>query len=112
MTHLLFTYGTLRLPQVQVAVFGRVLPSRADAVVGHVLGEVEIADPDVVAASGSAVHPMLLASFDPDAVVEGHVLELDDAQLAAADAYEVDAYVRVNVTLRSGQTAWVYALAP
>ena len=112
MTHLLFTYGTLHLPQVQMAVFGRVLPSRADAVVGHRLGQVEIADPAVVAASGSAVHPVLLASDDPEAVVEGHVLELDDAQLAAADAYEVDAYVRVSLRLRSGRTAFVYALAP
>jgi gamma-glutamylcyclotransferase (GGCT)/AIG2-like uncharacterized protein YtfP len=112
MTHLMFAYGTLHLPQVQVAVFGSVLPGRVDAVVGYVLGEVVIDDPDVVAASGADMHPMLLASDDLDAVVEGYVLELDDAQLAAADAYEVDAYVRVSVTLRSGRTAWVYTLAP
>jgi len=29
----------------------------------------------------------------------------------AADAYEVDDYVRVAVPLPSGQTAWVYVFA-
>jgi len=109
--HLLFTYGTLHLPRVQRLVFGRELPSAADAVLGYVLTEVEIADPEVVATSGSAVHPMLRATGDPDDRVEGHVLELDDSELAAADAYEVDAYRRVEVPLRSGRTAWAYVLA-
>ena len=109
--HLLFTYGTLRLPHVQREVFGRELPSEPDAVIGHHLGEVEITDPEVVRISGSAVHPMLVPSSDPASAVEGHVLSLDDAELRAADDYEVDAYVRVQVPLRSGRTAWVYSLA-
>jgi gamma-glutamylcyclotransferase (GGCT)/AIG2-like uncharacterized protein YtfP len=111
MAHLLFTYGTLRLPRVQESVFGRILYSEPDAVIGHVLGEVEITDPAVIATSGSAVHPVLMVSAAPDAAVEGSVLTLDDTDLAAADAYEVDAYHRISVTLRSGRTAWVYALA-
>jgi gamma-glutamylcyclotransferase (GGCT)/AIG2-like uncharacterized protein YtfP len=111
MAHLLFTYGTLRFPRVQESVFGRTLPSEPDAVIGHVLGEVEITDPAVIATSGTAVHPVLVVSTDPDAAVEGRVLTLDDTDLAAADAYEVDAYHRISVTLRSGRAAWVYALA-
>jgi hypothetical protein len=39
------------------------------------------------------------------------VFRLDDAELAAADEYEVDAYVRVRVPLRSGRAAWTYVLA-
>jgi hypothetical protein len=39
------------------------------------------------------------------------VFRLDDAELAAADGYEVDAYVRVQVPLRSGRAAWAYVLA-
>lgn len=112
MSHLLFTYGTLHLPQVQRVVFGAELPSESDAVVGHVLTEVEITDPDVVATSGAAIHPMLQPSSDPSDLVNGHVLELDEEQLTAADRYEVDAYRRVEVRLASGRTAWVYALAP
>lgn len=109
--HLLFSYGTLRLPAVQRALFGGVLPTSADAVVGHVLRDVHITDPEVVAMSGSAVHPVLTPTPDRSARVDGVVLTLDDAALARADAYEVDAYRRVRVALASGRTAWVYSLA-
>lgn len=110
MTYLLFTYGTLRLSHVQLAVFGRELPSEPDAVLGHMLGQVEITDRAVIEASGSTVHPVLIESGEPDAVIEGHVLELDDSDLAAADVYEINAYRRIQVTLRSGRPAWVFAL--
>ena len=36
------------------------------------------------------------------------MLELTAAELAATDAYEVDAYARVEVTLDSGTRAFVY----
>ena len=49
-------------------------------------------------------------SPDP-AAVEGTVFLISEAELAAADVYEVDDYVRVAVPLRSGQTAWVYVFA-
>ncbi|MQA05199.1 MAG: gamma-glutamylcyclotransferase [Streptosporangiales bacterium] len=111
MSNLLFSYGTLQRVAVQKATFGRRLPGVADAVIGHVLSEVRVTDPAVIAASGSDVHPMLLPSADPDAVVEGTVFELDDDDLAAADAYEDDAYTRSRYTLRSGRRAWIYALA-
>lgn len=108
-SHLLFSYGTLRLPSVQDAVFGGPVHGEDDAVMDFRLGEVHVTDPVVVAASGSAVHPGLVPSAGDR--VEGTVFTLDDAQLTAADAYEVDAYVRVRVPLVSGREAWVYALA-
>ncbi|WP_231905692.1 gamma-glutamylcyclotransferase family protein [Streptomyces davaonensis] len=51
---------------------------------------------------------MVLASSDPADTVEGHVFTISDAELRAADAYEVDDYTRIGVTLRSGTRAWVY----
>jgi gamma-glutamylcyclotransferase (GGCT)/AIG2-like uncharacterized protein YtfP len=108
--HLLFSYGTLQLESVQLAIFGRTLDGEPDAVIGYVLTEVHIDDPAVVEASGSAVHPGLVPSDDPAAAVEGTIYVLDDDHLLAADAYEVDAYERVAYPLRSGRTAWVYAL--
>lgn len=110
MSHLLFSYGTLRLASVQEAVFGGPVAGEPDAVVGHRLDEVLIEDPFVIEASGSDRHPVLVPA-EPESAVEGTVFTLDDAQLAAADDYEVDAYRRVRVPLRSGREAWVYALA-
>ncbi|WP_375425278.1 gamma-glutamylcyclotransferase [uncultured Friedmanniella sp.] len=108
---LLFSYGTLQLPSVQDAVFGRLLQGEPDAIVGHVLDEVVITNPAVLAASGLSVHPVLARSDAEDAEVTGTVFDLDDAEVAAADDYEVQAYARQAYRLRSGRTAWVYVLA-
>jgi hypothetical protein len=40
--------------------------------------------------------------------VEDAYLVLTDAELKAADDYEVDDYVRISVKLASGLDAWVY----
>ncbi|WP_113975046.1 gamma-glutamylcyclotransferase family protein [Nocardia puris] len=107
---LLFSYGTLRQPEVQRTVFGRELDGRPDEITGYSLGEVLITDPAVIAASGSAVHPVLRPA--PSAAgIPGTVFTIDAHDLAAADAYEVDDYTRVLVPLRSGAKAWVYVLA-
>ncbi|MDF0531465.1 gamma-glutamylcyclotransferase [Tsukamurella sp. 8F] len=111
MTHLLFSYGTLQLPAVQAEVFGGSVPGEGDAVIGFVLRRLTIEDPKVVALSGTAVHPVLVPAPDPVAQVDGTAFTLTDAQLAAADDYEVDAYVRRRFPLRSGRDAWVYVLA-
>lgn len=108
---LLFSYGTLRLPDVQRATFGRVVPGRDDAIAGYRIETITVTDPYVVATSGSDRHPVLRASSDPDAAVEGTAFRITADELAAADDYEVDAYRRVMVALRSGALAWVYVLA-
>ena len=107
---LLFSYGTLRQPEVQHTVFGRELDGRPDAVAGYRLGTVTITDPAVIATSGSAVHPVLLPAA-PESGVPGTVFTLTATDLAAADDYEVDDYTRVLLPLRSGAKAWVYVLA-
>lgn len=108
--HLLFSYGTLRRPEVQRAVFGRELDGRSDEIAGYELGEVTITDPDVIATSASAIHPVLLPS-DSGNGVPGTVFAVDGVDLAAADDYEVDDYTRIRVPLRSVGHAWVYVLA-
>ena len=57
--------------------------------------------------SGSDRHPILRPTDRPDAHVEGTVFTVTDAELAAADDYEVDDYRRISVPLRSGPRAWV-----
>lgn len=104
----LFSYGTLQDPAVQRASFGRLLDGRPDRLPGHRVDVVLIADPDVVAVSGSDRHPIVRATGDPRDAVEGTVFDLSPAELAAADAYEVDDYRRVLARLASGRQAWVY----
>jgi len=105
---LLFSYGTLRDPAVQMATFGRELNGRDDRVLGFRLDLVEITDPHVLAVSGRSHHPILHATGDPADAVDGSVLELTDDELLRADEYEVDDYQRVLAPLGSGGTAWVY----
>jgi gamma-glutamylcyclotransferase (GGCT)/AIG2-like uncharacterized protein YtfP len=110
-TELLFSYGTLRQRDVQISTFGRELDGRPDAIIGYELDYVTITDPHVIATSGSDRHPILKPTDQPDAAVEGTVFAISEAELAAADDYEVDDYRRIAVPLRSGQQAWVYVFA-
>lgn len=109
--HWLFSYGTLRQPEVQMALFGRRLVERADSLVGFRIDRIVIATPDVVAVSGAAVHRILRRDADATDPVRGAALALDARDLAVADEYEGDNYVRVTARLGSGLDAFVY-IAP
>ena len=110
-TELLFSYGTLRQPEVQRALFGREVPSTDDELLGFRLAYLTIVDPEVIALSGSNVHPILVRTGDNVDRVPCSVLELASADLPAADDYEVDDYQRVSGPLASGRDAWVYVAA-
>lgn len=110
-TERLFSYGTLQDKAVQLANFGRELQGHADAMPGYRQDWVEITDPDVLRTSGKTHHPIVQPSDDPASEVAGTVFLITPQELAAADAYEVDDYKRVQVTLKSGTPAWVYVKA-
>src|ERR1700761_9621309 len=95
----LFSYGTLQLESVQLASFGRRLVGRRDAMRGFRKDLVEITDTEVIAKSGERFHPIVVGRSDDE--VEGMVFEITAAELAAADAYEVSDYRRVEIVLRS-----------
>ncbi|MBO9499054.1 MAG: gamma-glutamylcyclotransferase [Novosphingobium sp.] len=104
---LLFSYGTLRQPEVQQALFGRLLVGKADALVGYAMRMLQITDAEVIRTSGSSVHPVAEATGDPADRVEGMAFEVTEAELERADAYEVQ-YRRVSVPLASGRMAFFY----
>ena len=106
----LFSYGTLRRREVQLATFGREFDGYVDAV-SYELHYVTITDPQLIATSGSDRHPILCRPDRPDAHLDGTVFTITEADLAAADAYEVDDYPRISVPLRSGPPAWVSVFA-
>ena len=110
---LLFTYGTLRLQDVQLATFGRFVRGEQDEIVGAERVMITVDDPDVVAATGRPEHADLRFNGKASARVAGTVLDLTDAELAEADKYELLArYRRKEVTLASGRSAWVYVYSP
>lgn len=108
---LLFSYGTLQYPEVQKASFGRLLDGTEDAILGFRREMLEITDPDVLAKSGERFHPIVMPSENIGDAVAGTVFKITTDELAAADAYEVSDYMRVEAKLRSGATAWVYVKA-
>ena len=106
---LLFSYGTLQQPGVQLSTFGRRLEGYKDELPGFEPSLVRIEDPQVVAASGKTHHANVAFNGRNDSRVRGTVFEITDVELAAADQYEqLAAYKRVAVTLVSGKLAWVY----
>jgi gamma-glutamylcyclotransferase (GGCT)/AIG2-like uncharacterized protein YtfP len=104
----LFSYGTLRQADVQSATFGRLLEGSDDALPGYRCSMIEITDPEVIATSGANFHPIVEPSIDPRDEVAGRVFTITDAELVAADTYEVSDYARISVRLKSGVEAWVY----
>jgi hypothetical protein len=107
----LFSYGTLRLRNVQLALFGRELDGQADALPGYSVLPLEITDPDVIATSGSAHHTIVRQTGDASHQVPGTRFRITRKELAAADAYEVADCKRVSVRLASGIEAFVYVSA-
>lgn len=107
----LFSYGTLQQEDVQLSSFGRLLQGVPDAMIGFRMDHVEITDPEVLARSGKRFHPIVLPSENPADSVSGTVFRITASELAAADAYEVSDYVRIETVLKSGERAWVYVKA-
>ena len=70
-----------------------------------------IKDPEVVATSGKEFHPIARNTGAFNHRVPGTVFEVTDEELIHTDAYEVDAYKRVETVLASGKSAWVYVEA-
>lgn len=107
MPHWLFSYGTIQKPKVQLESFGRLLEGHPDELVGYTLGQLEITNEAVLAASEQLFHPIAIPA-NRDQSIPGMVFEVTDTELQSADQYEVENYQRISVILRSGKKAWVY----
>lgn len=107
----LFSYGTLRQENVQLATFGRLLEGRADVLAGFALAPMAIEDPYVIATSGAAVHTIARPTGDPADRVPGFVFAITPAELDSADRYEAGAIRRIRARLESGAEAFVYVAA-
>ena len=105
----LFSYGTLQLPDVQLATFGRLLNGLPDILLKYEESVLEIKDPAFVAASGKTHHAIIRYTGRIDSRVLGTVFEVTTLELEKSDRYEPAGYCRVSARLASGTRAWVYA---
>lgn len=108
---LLFSYAELRDPQLQLDMFGRVLPAEPDTLPGYTVDYVEIDDIRFNDRTGRTVHPHLRPTGDTRDKVVGALLRLTPEEFVAADEFEVAMFRRARVTLGSGREAWVYVTA-
>lgn len=90
----LFVYGTLGDPLIQKRLLGRVIAGTPDTLMGFV----RLTDG----------LPYPVAVPDATSAIDGLVLQVTSRELARLDLYEGDGYVRVQVSLASGTSAWVY----
>jgi Gamma-glutamyl cyclotransferase, AIG2-like len=107
----IFSYGTLRQPEVQLATFGRLLDGRPDALEGYALSPMTITDPHVIATSGKAVHTIARPTGNPADRIDGLVFRVTRDELESADRYESGPITRILVGLASGVEAFVYVVA-
>jgi gamma-glutamylcyclotransferase (GGCT)/AIG2-like uncharacterized protein YtfP len=110
---LLFAYGNLQEEGVQRSVYGRVLAGRRDELACAECRTITIDDPQVVAATGRASHANIDFNGKSESHLPGTVLDVTEAELAKTDEYErLAEYMRIEVELVSGTTAWAYVYWP
>ena len=110
---LLFSYGTLQNEDVQLQTFGRTLSGEKDLLHGYEPSLVKIVDAAVAARLQRTHHDNITPTGDDWSSVQGTALEVSDDELTKADAFEAEFnYRRVEVTLSSGKSAWVYVYQP
>ncbi len=107
---LLFSYGTLQLPDVQLATFGRSLEGRPEMLLGYSMTMIRIHDEDFASTSGELHRIIQFTGVDSDRVA-GTLLILTRSEIEEADAYEPAEYKRALVQTQSGVTAWAYVKA-
>ncbi len=105
---LLFSYGTLQLEAVQVALFGRPLSGVRDTLAGFELVLFAVKEPEVIAISGKSHHTMARFTGHPSDMIPGTAFSLAKTEIENADKYEVAPLGRVSVVLQSGAQAWAY----
>ena len=106
--HPLFSYGTLQLPEVQLATYGRRLEGSPDVLPGYRLLRLPDRDPTAVRISGTKTHMVVRRTGDPADRIAGVVFLLTEEELAATDRYEGSDYGRAELVLESGRRASVY----
>lgn len=97
MDELLFVYGSLRDPKVQMKIIGRLVKGTPDTLLGYDTSTITL---------NNIIYPILIP--EENSIIEGEIFRLSTEELAKVDIYETEAYRRVKVKLKSGTQTWVY----
>lgn len=108
---LLFSYGTLQNPAIQLEIFGRKLTGSNDRLWGFRIGQLQLATGNEPNQDNIQSYPVAITSDQPTDFIEGKTYHLTPKELLQADLYETNAYKRAKVQLESGRSAWVYLSA-
>ena len=92
----LFVYGTLKKPEVQKSVFGRIAENSSDILLNYTRSKIKI----------DKVYPIILPKKEK--YIRGLVILVSSKELKLIDKYETNSYRRQKVFLKSGKAAWVY----
>lgn len=92
----LFVYGTLKNPEVQKSVFGRVAKSFPDILQNYTRSKIKI----------DKTYPII--TQEKGRFVRGQVILVSSKELKLMDEYETNSYRRKKVVLKSGVSAFVY----
>jgi len=105
---LLFAYGALQDPHVQLDTFGRLVQAEDDILLRHTLDYADTEDTRDANPAGTTVLPVLRRTGNAFDRVIGKVLAVTAEEVDAADEYQMSLYLRTAVTLESGRRAWIY----
>lgn len=95
----LFVYGTLQDAVVQQSLIGRTLIGVPDTLSGYTI-HLDLMPP----------YPVAMPADNSS--IQGQILNVSSDELAKLDAYEGECYVRIRVSLLSGEEIWVYVGNP
>lgn len=99
----IFSYGTLQSKEIQMQVFNKLLTGTPDQLQGYKIKDLQIEEE-----FGIEDYFVATPSENPSDKVNGIVFTISDQDLAKADQFESNAYKRIQITLKSGTTAWIY----
>ena len=102
----LFAYGTLKDPEIQETIFGRVLTGTPDKLIGYAIKKIQIEEE-----FGVIQYPIITATQNPEDSISGILYQLNPRELQLADTYEGIHYRRIQVQLESNEMAWTYSAA-
>lgn len=99
----LFSYGTLQSKEIQMQVFNKLLSGTEDKLLGYKLKDFQIEEE-----FGMEDYFVAIPSKNPSDAINGIAFTVTNEDLIKADQFESNAYKRIQITLQSGLTAWIY----